>query len=1180
MDRKTKQLSNPFSTGGGGAHFEAHILASFVVLMLSGGYAPCLPCWPITKIKPQGKIDGYDTDDLIVFVENKGTQEQRKLLGQVKHAPAFTKGDIELPGVFQAAWDDFNNPQIFKQNKDVIALITGPLSKTDFHNVHWLLNQARHTANADEFYRHVERAKFSPAKAEEKLGVIQYHLQQANYNSSLSQEDLYSFLRHFHLFGYDLGDEVGVTLSLLYSHIAQFNQQAPQWVWSRAVDLVQTWNKDAGTITRENLPEDLRDAFKRPVVTHIPSEFVEPHLDIAKQDWRQHKYAIDLALLLLVGGWNEKNEADISTVAKITGQDYSDLAPKIQELLQVADSPLSLHNGIWKISERINLWEQLGSRIFDQHLEVFKECAVSVLTERDPAFELPKEDRFAASIYGKTTKWSPALKKGLAEGLALLGSHPNMLDNCSLDKAEITAVLAIRDIFADADWVLWGSLNNLLPVLAEAAPSDFLGAVENALQVSPCPFDDFFAQEGSGGFGDTNYMTGLLWALETLAWDAEYLIRVCVLLGELASRDPGGNWRNRPGNSLSTIILPWYPQTLASFEKRKTAVKTLCNELPDIGWKLVLGLLPRNHGISMGSHKPSWRNPVPDDWKPKVTNQGYWEEVSFYAELAVSSAGCDIDRLVDLIGDLENLTDPSFKRLLNVLSSDGIVRLSEENRYPIWDKLRKIIFQHRQHPKAKWALPDELLASIEEVANKIKPSNPFYLYRHVFVLSYRTDKYEKDIDWKIQYKKNDEHRQEIIGKILSEGGIQAVINFSKVLGHPTYVGYALASVADEEIDNFLLPAYLKNFSSFIESYVGWRRYNNGWSWVDGIEKLEWSQKQVAQLLIYLPFNKDTWERAADWLGDEEREYWLHVDEKRYRADENWGIAVDKLLEYGRPYATINCLAEMLQENQPIDVEQCIKALLAAASSSEAAHRLDYHHAAELIEMLQKSSEIETDDLFKVEWAYLPLLDGHHGISPKTIENNLANHPESFCQTIQLVYCSTNSDEDKDERSEQKKNIAQNALRLLENWRTPPGIQEDGSFDQDHFSNWLERTKELCFESGHLEVALYHIGEVLIHSPADDSGLWINKIVADALNAKDADDMRNGFYIKTINSRGVHRIDPTGKPERELAEKYRQQAEDVENAGYHRLAATLRDLAKSYDRDAERIISEHTHRKNK
>jgi len=103
--------------------------------------------------------------------------------------------------------------------------------------------------------------------------------------------------------------------------------------------------------------------------------------------------------------------------------------------------------------------------------------------------------------------------------------------------------------------VQWASLNDLLPLLAEAAPREFLDAVEHALNSDPCPFDTVFAQEGPAIMGN-NYLTGLLWALETLAWDAEYLTRVVVILGELAARDPGGNWANRPANSLAEILLP------------------------------------------------------------------------------------------------------------------------------------------------------------------------------------------------------------------------------------------------------------------------------------------------------------------------------------------------------------------------------------------------------------------------------------------------------------------------------------------------------------------------------------------------------------------------------------------------------------------------------------------------
>ncbi len=177
---------------------------------------------------------------------------------------------------------------------------------------------------------------------------------------------------------------------------------------------------------------------------------------------------------------------------------------------------MALKNGRWRVAERKGLWQALGTRLFDDYLDNLKQCAVTVLSERDPQFELPPEERYAAIIHGKALKHSAELRKGLAESLALLGSQPDALTNCSQNKPETTALLAIRELFGKADWMLWGSLNNLLPVLAEASPDKFLNAVENALQQTPCPFDELFSQEGNGITG-RNYLTGLLWALETLA---------------------------------------------------------------------------------------------------------------------------------------------------------------------------------------------------------------------------------------------------------------------------------------------------------------------------------------------------------------------------------------------------------------------------------------------------------------------------------------------------------------------------------------------------------------------------------------------------------------------------------------------------------------------------------------
>ena len=203
-----------------------------------------------------------------------------------------------------------------------------------------------------------------------------------------------------------------------------------------------------------------------------------------------------------------------------------------------------------------------------------------------------------------------------------------------------------------------------------------------------------------------------------------------------------------------------------------------------------------------------------------------------------------------------------------------------------------------------------------------------------------------------------------------------------------------------------------------------------------------------------------------------------------------------------------------------------------------------------------------------------MLDGHRGVSPKLLERRLASEAEFFCEAIRLMFRSRNKDADDKEPTEEQKNLAANVYRLLHQWKIPPGTLPDGDFSPRQLQSWLETVKSECKNSGHLEVALSQIGQVLIHTPPDPDGLWIHQAVAEVLNTKDAEEMRRGFYTGVFNSRGVHGVDPTGSPEKELAAKYKQQADDVENYGYHRLATTLRGLADSYSREADRVIAEH------
>ena len=997
MTNKHTQLSNPASTGGKGEHFEAHIQASFVILMLTGGYAPCLPCWPITEINLQGKIDGYDTDDLIVTVEQSITKKKRKLLGQVKLKISITQKNPIFSKAIQAAWNDFNNPSVFTRGEDIIALITGPLNATDFDNVQFLLSQARSTKNFDEFNRNITKAKFSPSKCSEKLDAIKHHLKLANNDSDITNDELYSFLNHFHILAYDLGNEFGVVLSLLNSHISQFNQQNAHWIFSRAVDIVQTFNQSAGTITPGGLPQDFKEAFKQPAAVHIPEEFTESQPESINMDWSNNPYAHDLALANMIGSWNEENEADVAALVKLSAIDYSDWQIKVREILHLPGSPFKLKNGRWMIQDRKGLWGTLSSHIYDQNLDNFRETVVTVLTERDPAFEIPLEERLFASLNGKVNTHSPTLKKGLAEGLALIGNRPDALIHCSPNKSQSLAPDVVREIFTNADWVLWGSLNSLLPTLAEAAPKEFLNAVDQALRKKPCVFDKLFSQEGDCLVG-YNYLSGLIWSLEVLAWEEEFLVCVCVILGDLARRDPGRDWSNRPSNSLTTILLPWLPQTTASIEKRKVAVTTLCNEWPEIGWELLISLLPSQHETSMGSRKPSWRETIPKDWDKAVTKKEYWQQVSGYAELAVSKAGYDTKKLAELINHLDDLPKPAVDQLLGVLLSDAISDLDDDQRYILWDRLTKLLSKHRQFPDAIWALNEELLSTIEEVAQKLAPSNPLSLNRHLFS-NQDYDPFKENTSWQEQRDNLEARRQQALHNIMAEGSIESVIQFAQSVQAPDTVGNALGCIADSEVDSILLPKYLalddRKLFLLTKSYVWSRNHAKGWA--DGLEKSDWNTEQIGQFLNALPFTSETWDRVVQWLDKRQNEYWQKTDVRIHQADGNLRVAIEKLLEYKRPKAAIQCLYFQHYDDQAVDVDQCVQALLAAVSSPEPSFTEHTHYIVQLIIFLQVSPNVSQDILFPIEWAYLPLLDRYQEAAPKSLENCLATDPEFFCE---------------------------------------------------------------------------------------------------------------------------------------------------------------------------------------
>lgn len=675
-----------------------------------------------------------------------------------------------------------------------------------------------------------------------------------------------------------------------------------------------------------------------------------------------------MAKACLIGLWNEENKADIQAIEEFVGKSYKEWIEKLRADALRADSPLTLIEGKWKVISCDEAWDVLGGLISNDDLVRFKNMAVSVLEERDPALDLPREERYAASIYGKQLNYSQNIRKGISQTLALMGSRPKALSNCSCNEALNTVNFIVRTLLDGADWELWASIDYHLPLLAEASPSEFLDAVESSLvDISNSLFHEIFEQEGSGIEG-RNYMCGLLWALEELAWSPDYLSRVAAILADLASIDPGGSWANRPIRSLVNIFLPWHVQTAAKFDKRKAAIKAVIKNQPKIGWSLLIELLPRgcqttsgNYRPTIRSYRPIWRDFIPLDWKDGVFRNEYLEQIAALSELMIDLAKEDVDKFIELIERLSNLPKNAYDFILDYCLSDSIINLPEEKRYLVWEKLDEIVHSHRKFSYTNWALPEEELCKIENIADSLALSSPEIKYRYLFN-GVVFELLDGDGDCDTQMERLAKKRNSAIKEILDSGGLMSYINFAKKVASPFDVGRALGEIEYDLIENELLPTFLDSNDEVekqvLSGYARIKFYKIGINWVDMIMQKDWSLEQRAKFLLLLPFNEEVWETVSKYLGENsEGLYWKNIRVNPYESGSDLNEATEKLLTYGREGAAVISAAHRTNKaeiNEALAVRSLISVLNSESGMQELAnYSYVTYDVVELIKRLQK-----------------------------------------------------------------------------------------------------------------------------------------------------------------------------------------------------------------------------------
>ena len=872
--------------------------------------------------------------------------------------------------------------------------------------------------------------------------------------------------------------------------------------------------------------------------------------------------------------------ADHRAIFELAGTEYEKWIELTSRISNRSNPTIIEQGGDWKFVSHFEGWYDIGTILRDEHLERFLQVAVSVLSEEDPYHKLSLEEHMTISMKEEILQYSPQLRKGIAESLALLGSHPEALKSCTPGKAKRVADRVVRDILMNADWILWVSLSRQLPQLAEASPDYFLDAIEDAIERNPCPFDNLFEQEAERLFGN-NYHLWILWALESLAWDVKFMARSCELLGHLAHRYPAEKYYNKSLDSLARILLPWRPQTTASVERRLDFVSSLRKNLPAVAWHLLLSLTPLGRDFTHSTHRPTWRDSIDEDWEESINQKEYLpkfqEQSNAYSEMLVELALSDIDKAIDqeFIHRLDYLPQHLFDQVMGFFSSENICELTLEKRVQIWMVFSRYMRHYEEYLETKSDRNKHDIARMKALVQELAPKDQGAINNLLFGPN-AAFLFDEQEDWRETERITREMREKSVKEIFASKGIEKVLCLAKTVELPHEVGSTLATFSGQCEDERILPSLLESknerIQGFVRSYVWGSQYRKGWQWIDDLDKSDWSVTEKAGLLSCLPFNEETWQRTETILGERENEYWIRSVPNPYGLQEHIGVAIDKLVEYGRPKSALWCVGTMIKDEE-FDQPQAIRALIAAAGSDEPSFENFQYTVTEVIKELQKDPTEIYEELWTIEWVYLNYLNHSSGAFPISLENRLASDPDFFCQVIQAVFLAENETPSSDPIDEQERAFKQNAYGLLFNWRTPPGVQPDKSFSPDAFTKWLDFVKTECRRSGHLKIALEQAGEVLAHSRNIDNDLWLPCVVAEALNERDASDMRRGLIIGISNSRGIHAVDPTGKPEFELAAKYDQKADEMEDMQFRRLARSLRDLADGYRFEAQQRIIE-------
>jgi hypothetical protein len=884
-----------------------------------------------------------------------------------------------------------------------------------------------------------------------------------------------------------------------------------------------------------------------------------------------------LVPMALIGAWHAEPEADREIVSYVADRKYETIEDDVASLLGFDDSPVWSAGRYRGVASKIDALFAIAKMVTSEDLERFFVAAEYVLSESDPALELPEENRWAAALYGKTRDHSGALREGICETLIILSVHGNNLfhSRLGIDVESRVAVL-IRKLLTPLTLAKLLSYDNDLPHYAEAAPDDFLKVIEEDLRRNDPVVFGLLKPVDGGSFGVWPLRTGLLWALECLAWKPQNLPRVSSILAQLSRPKIDDNWMNKPDASLQAIFRSWMPQTAASVEQRVKALEMIIRRFPHVGWEICIAQIKPGSRFGHYSYRPRWRSDASGAGQV-VTPKEMYDFNRKSLDFLIAWPSHDEKTLGDLVECLQGMPDEDQTKVWDLIN-EWCPKADEAAKAALRERIRRFAFTRiSRHRNLGEATRDRA----REAYDYLRANNPVirhgWLFANHWVQVSADEIKEEDFDYRKRDERIDRLRREAAIEIWTEWGFEGVKDLLKSNSAAGTVGRYAASCVTGMKPRVDFIRRCLSLDGDLRSKAEWCL--QGFLWAIEEDSRAGVLQAAAEglpaedrtrLFVCAPFQAPTW-RLLDGYGEDIRAgYWKDVFP-------SWGQhepaelteLIDRLLEAKRPRAAFHAIHMDFKDIETSRLKRLMRDVGTVNAEPADQFKLDRYYISEGLDSLHGRTGVTRDEMAQLEFLFIEALDdSKHGIP--NLESQIVESPGVFVQAVALVYKRSDEGEDppewRIETPEQRAAVASAAHRLLDQIKKIPGTDENGRIDAAALAAWLSDVRRLCREYARADIGDHCLGQLLARAPEGESGIWPCEAVCEAMEGIASPEIGRGFYIGVHNSRGVHWRGEGGKQERELAAKYRAWAERL-HFDYPYVGGVLEDIAESYEREA-------------